>query len=140
MPSKLFLREQSDLSSASFLIMGTYSADDEAAFSLTLDAESGKTLALRLYHHAVRKYANSPEKIGGAFLDRLGLEWELLDSTGATASFRMPGSGVVYLVLLSRNGLEILPQPDWAEEDRQKEPMAIYDAYGYPDIAVDGVG
>ena len=63
-----------------------------------------------------------------------------LDSTGATASFRMPGSGVVYLVLLSRNGLEILPQPDWAEEDRQKAPMAIYDAYGYPDIAVDGVG
>lgn len=125
--SCLYLRDPRDLAGARFLQVQSYqtgpvSYDSSINFSVILDSETGRALGMRLF--GIRKGARDPETLGQAFLKRLGLTGELMDSDGVYGGYcylRVPDSGTVYRVVLEQTSLEILPQPDWTAE----EPGAV---------------
>lgn len=114
--SRLYLRNQSDLSSASFLNINAYNVDSGAYFWLVLDGETGKLLSLELNGWAMGKFseANSLE-IGRLFLDGLGLTYtEKIYEKGIISVFSLPEIQAQYFVqTFFYDGLSITPQVDW---------------------------
>lgn len=133
--SRIYLRDQRDLSSAGFLELCSYHKEQGEYLALYLDRETGRTAALQLESRLPRKLGMDPEEAGRAFLSRLGAACELAaageayDAPYDSALFRLTESRVLYEVQVLNQILEIRPQPDWAA--LEPEDGAIYDiAYG----------
>lgn len=114
---KLCLRDQADLSSASFISLGGYGKGREY-HSLVLDGETGQLLSLEMESYSVMKSDLDLVKLGGAFLDRLGVEYELVSTDSSfSACFRLSDPRILYWVIWSRTHLSICPEIDWEALD-----------------------
>lgn len=115
---KLYLRNQADLSSASFLNIGGYKKLSGEYRSIVLDGESGQLLSLEVSSDWILKADLNLAEIGAAFLDRLGLEYQLIVHDKLfSAGFRLAGVPVIYWVTWLRGTLSIQPQLDWEALD-----------------------
>ena len=110
--SKVYLRDQSDLSSAGFVNLSGYDQSPREYPSLVLDDETGLLVKLEIIW--TRKDSLDPAAMGEAFLDRLGLEYQLTGcSNSSAACFRLLKVPVLYWVTADRYTLRIEPQLDW---------------------------
>lgn len=115
---KLYLRNQTDLSSASFLNLGGYKKPSGEYHSIVLDGESGQLLSLEVSSDWILKADMNLAEIGAAFLDRLGLESQLVvHDSSFSAGFRLKDVPVMYWVTWLRGTLSIQPQLDWEALD-----------------------
>lgn len=120
--SYLSLRDPRDLASARFVRV----YNRQIPLFLLLDGETGRALRVRIYDW---RCPLDPAEAGAAFLERLGLEGELVSRGGSFADFRVPGSGAKYAVLLYNSQTEILPQLEQAaEEGTPHQAAQMYDA------------
>ena len=112
--SKLYLRDQTDLSGASFVRLDGYDRDSGEYHSLVLDAETELLVELELDSVWILKAPlPDPAALGAAFLDRLGLEYQAVSHDPLLACFRLQGAPVVYYVSISHTTLRIAPWLDW---------------------------
>lgn len=136
--SKLYLRDQTDLSSAGFVMLDGYDRESGEYRSLVLDAETGLLVELGLNSVWILKTSPNAAKAGAAFLDRLGVEYQLVDSSSHWACFRLQGAPVLYYATVGRSTLHIGPWLDWEALDRSEAWDA---ALGIPtDAAVSSSG
>lgn len=117
MISRVYLRDQRDLSGAGFLVLECSDDPMGISYQMTLDQETGHALKLTADIPDVQKYSRDPEKVGSTFLDRLGLERETLEKGYNASVFRMDGGAVLYYVVVSKSWLQIVPSVDWEEVD-----------------------
>ena len=138
--NRVYLRDQSDLSSAAFLEMNAYSQKRSNGLWIYLDGESGRLLALETYSEGFAKNPLDVEAAGRAFLDGLGVEYELLsaaeDAKSGEALFRLPDSKALYIIQQRWNTVQIQPEADWELLDtliQEGETVgaSVYDALGY---------
>ena len=126
--SVLFLRDQKDLSSAAFATLSVYNKETEESLSLYLDGESGQILSLEMRSELLWEYRASSKALGGAFFDRLGLDYELLEPCeDVVAAFRLTDTNVLYLVQQLGDTLFFTLDMDWQAVDDD-----IRVAMGYP--------
>lgn len=136
--SKLYLRDQTDLSSAGFVNLGGYDRTSGEYRSLVLDAETGLLVDLELDFVRILKDPPDAAEAGAAFLDRLGAAYQLVDSNSLWACFRLQGAPVLYYAAVGRSNLRIGPWLDWEALDRSEAWDA---ALGFPtDAAVSSSG
>lgn len=111
--SKVYLRDQTDLSSAGFVDLGGYDKTSGEYRSLVLDAESGLLVDLEL--DAIWIWRDPPvaAEVGTAFLDRLGVEYQLVKDAPLWACFRLQEAPVLYYVTIGHTTLHIGPWLDW---------------------------
>lgn len=116
---KLYLRDQMDLSSAGFVNIGGYDKVSGEYRSLVLDAETGFLVELELDSVWLRKAPPDAAEAGAAFLDRLGVEYRLVEQSRSSpwACFRLSGAPVLYYVTIGRTTLHIGPWLDWEALD-----------------------
>ena len=134
--SKLYLRDQADLSSAGFVNLGGYDKASGEYRSLVLDAETGLLVDLELDCAWILKEPLDAAEAGAAFLDRLGVAYQLVDNSPLWACFRLQEAPVLYYVTVGRTTLRIGPWLDWEALDRSGAWDA---ALGFPtDAAVSG--
>lgn len=136
--SKLYLRDQTDLSSAGFVNLGGYDKASGEYRSLVLDAETGLLVDLELDSVWFLKDPPDAAEAGAAFLDRLGVSYSLVQENRGSlwACFRLQGAPVLYYATTSRTTLRIGPWLDWEALDLSQAPDA---ALGFPtDAAVSG--
>lgn len=134
--SKLYLRDQTDLSSAGFVNLGGYDKASGEYRSLVLDAETGLLVDLELDCAWILTEPLDAAEAGAAFLDRLGAAYQLVDSNSLWACFRLQGAPVLYYAAVGRTTLRIGPWLDWEALDLSQSQGA---AAGFPtDAAVSG--
>ena len=75
--SKLYLRDQTDLSAAGFVELSGYDKASGEYRSLVLDAETGLLVSLEVDSAWIRKEPLAASEVGAAFLDRLSVEYEV---------------------------------------------------------------
>lgn len=123
------LRDQTDLSSTQFLFAFARDTVGGCTLSMQLDLEAGRAVSLRLYSPALPRYLSSAQDLGQAFLDRLGLTYELLEETDGDMIFRLPEQlYLCYNVYLSWDTLTIHPGVGWAAmEDAASSESNIFD-------------
>ena len=132
--SKLYLRDQADLSSAGFVNLGGYDKASGEYRSLVLDAETGLLVDLELDCAWILKEPLDAAEAGAAFLDRLGAAYQLVDSNSLCACFRLQGAPVLYYTTIGRTTLHIGPWLDW-EAPELSQGAAV----GFPtDAAISG--
>lgn len=132
--SKLYLRDQTDLSSAGFVNLGGYDKASGEYRSLVLDAETGLLVDLELDCAWILKDPPDAAEAGAAFLDRLGVEYQLVDSSALWACFRLQGAPVLYYAAIDHSILRIGPWLDWESPE-----LSQGDALGFPtDAAISG--
>lgn len=129
---RYYLRDQTDLSSASFSVTGTYDKQTGISFAATLDGESGQIIGLQAAGADVIRYNSSPLEMGKALLDRLGLSYETIDAAASeefygSECFRLPESKSLFYVHQYEHGFFLGFQVDWELAD-----SAAAEAYGYP--------
>lgn len=139
--NRVYLRDQSDLSSAAFLEMNAYSQKRSAGLWAYLDGESGRILALETYSEYFEKHSLDVEASGRAFLDGLGVEYEPLAAAKADAKFgealfRLPDSKALYLIQQQWGTVQIRPEADWELlntliQEGETVGASVYDALGY---------
>ncbi|WP_297871758.1 hypothetical protein [uncultured Oscillibacter sp.] len=122
--SRMFLRDQSDLSSASFVEMSTYVQKTADYLQLCLDGESGRILSLEVYSILLAKNLTDAETVGQTFLDGLGCACEFWESYGGEAVFRVLGTSVLYMFRQFGENLGIYPYVDlnayYTDADRRE--------------------
>ena len=122
--SRMFLRDQSDLSSASFVEISTYAQKTADYLRLCLDGESGRILSLEVYSILLAKNLTDAETVGQTFLDGLGCACEFWESYGGEAVFRVPGTSVLYMFRQFGENLGIYPYVDldayYTDADRRE--------------------
>ncbi|MDE6456727.1 MAG: hypothetical protein K2L38_12715 [Dysosmobacter sp.] len=135
--SLLYLRDQTDLSSAAFAELSAYDKPSSQHLYLCLDGQSGKILSLTLEKvgESLLEFSSPAEASGKAFFDRLGLKYELLRSFENTlwesyAVFRLTDSETLYHVGQIGTSLRITPEVDWEKVDD-----GIRAAMGYPPVS-----
>lgn len=132
--SKLYLRDQADLSSAGFVNLGGYDKASGEYRSLVLDAETGLLVDLELDCAWILKEPLDAAEAGAAFLDRLGVAYQLVDNSPLWACFRLQGTPVLYYATIGRTTLRIGPWLDWEAPELSQGA-----ALGFPtDAAVSG--
>lgn len=110
--NRVYLRDQSDLSSAAFLEMNAYSQKRSAGLWAYLDGESGQILSLDVYSMLLAKGPTDAETVGWMFLDGLGCGCEFWESYGGEAVFRVPDTSILYMVRHFGENLRIIPYVD----------------------------
>lgn len=139
--SKLYLRDQTDLSSAGFVNLGGYDKESGEYRSLVLDAETGLLVDLELDCAWILKEPLDAAEAGAAFLDRLGVAYQLTDhedhdGSAYWACFRLQGAPVLYYATIGRSTLRIGPWLDWESPELFQDRG---DALGFPtDAAISG--
>lgn len=115
--TRCYLRDQTDLSSASFIEATTYDKERRITLSAVLDGESGQLL--RLVFHSVDGFpcTVSPQELGEAILDRLGLAYTLGESFDASAYFRLPDCESLFWIMSDWNELDFNFTLDWDAVD-----------------------
>lgn len=137
--SKLYLRDQTDLSSAGFVNLGGYDKSSGEYRSLVLDAETGLLVDLELDCAWLLKEPLDAAEAGAAFLDRLGVAYQLTDhedhdGISYWACFRLQGAPVLYYATAGRTTLRIGPWLDWEAPELSQGAAA-----GFPtDAAISG--
>lgn len=132
--SKLYLRDQTDLSSAGFVNLGGYDKASGEYRSLVLDAETGLLVDLELDCAWILKEPLDAAEAGAAFLDRLGAAYQLVDNSPLWACFRLQGAPVLYYATIGRTTLRIGPWLDWESPELSQGA-----ALGFPtDAAISG--
>lgn len=128
---KLYLRDQRDLSSAAFVNLGGYSKASGEYRSLVLDAETGLLVDLELDSPWIWKEPPDAAEAGAAFLDRLGVEYQLVERNRSSlwACFRLSGAPVLYYVTISRTTLHMGPWLDWEALELSQDQSAVL---GFP--------
>ena len=128
--SKLYLRDQTDLSSAGFVELSGYDKASGEYRSLVLDAETGLLVSLEVDSAWIRTEPLAASEVGAAFLDRLSVEYEIYQTDQCDwACFRLSEAPVLYYATIGRTTLHIGPWLDWEALDRSE---ALDDALGYP--------
>lgn len=128
--SRIYLRNQADLSSAKFLNISSYDKKTGEYFAIYMDGETDQIVALNLVsRHLLWEQPPDLGAVGAAFLDRLGLSYETEPGSWDAALFRLRDSQVLYAAFLAGEELRIVPQVDWASVDG--ESGAAYDAAAY---------
>ena len=124
--SRYYLRDQTDLSSASFIEATTYDKARRITLSAVLDGESGQIL--RLVFHSVDGVScdASALELGKAILDRLGLDYVPEQDFDTSAYFRLPDCGSLFWVVREWNELDFSFTLDWSAVD---EEIAV--SYGH---------
>lgn len=134
--SKLYLRDQTDLSSAGFVNLGGYDKSSGEYRSLVLDAETGLLVELELVCTRILEEPLDAAEVGAAFLDRLGAEYQLVENNRSSlrAKFRLSGAPVLYYAAIDHSILQIGPWLDWESPE-----LSQGDALGFPtDAAISG--
>ena len=116
--SRYYLRDQTDLSSASFITASTHDKDRRSALSATLDGESGQLLGLVFRHNDGVSAAASAQELGEAILNRLGLDYEPQESNDI-AYFRLPDCKSLFWIARNWNELDFNFTVDWAAVDTE---------------------
>lgn len=130
--TRFYLRDQTDLSSASFTEAFTSAERERLSLSVTLDGESGQLLSLMFVDKKTIWYTLSPQKLGETLLDRMGLKYELADSLFAEkiygwATFRLAECKSWFMVSQLENNLSFRFHLDWEAVDAETA-----ESYGYP--------
>lgn len=134
--SRCYLRDQTDLSSASFTMAQTYDKFLESVLSVTLDGADGQILSLYFSSVDTMEPGRSPRELGEALLDRLGLSYELAqdgsqeDGAYGFATFRLPECKSWFTVNQLRRELDFSFTLDWSAVEAETAEM-----YGYPSSA-----
>ena len=115
--SRYCLRDQTDLSGASFTMASTHEQKGRVSLSATLDGESGQLLALAFRHiDGVSAFASARE-LGEAILDRLGLEYTPEEDYGSIAYFRLPDCKSLFWITKDWDELDFNFTLDWKAMD-----------------------
>ncbi|MCI9649687.1 hypothetical protein [Oscillibacter sp.] len=114
---KVYLRDQTDLSSAGFVELSGYDKESGEYRSLVLDAETGLVARLEMDSVWILKEPPDAGEAGAALLDRLGLEYQPVENSPPWASFRLQGAPVLYYVTIDHTTLRIGPWIDWEALD-----------------------
>lgn len=111
---RVYLRDQTDLSSTGFLELNAFSRLTGEHLDLCLDAETGRLVALEMDMRSTSKFDLDPAVLGEALLDRLGLAYTRIPNDFASAAgFRLSDSRTLYWVLRNWSTLRFAPQVDW---------------------------
>lgn len=124
---RYYLRDQMDLSSASFIEATTYDKSRHITLSAVLDGESGQILRLVFRSVDGVPCDASPQELGEAILDRLGLVYTPEESFSASAYFRLPDCGSLFWIMLDWNELDFNFTLDWDAVDSETAEI-----YGHP--------
>lgn len=112
--SRLYLRDQTDLSSAGFLLVESRN-QKEYALSMALDLETGQALTFRLAGPRVFMEDLSPQEMGRRFLDRLGLESSPLGTSDPYGyAFHLPDCRSVLTATVFQRLLKFGLEMDWS--------------------------
>lgn len=112
--SRLYLRDQSDLSSAGFWLVENRD-QKEYALSMALDMETGRALTFRLAGPRVFMEDLTPQEMGRRFLDRLGLESQPQGVSGLYSyDFRLPDCRSVLTTTVSHRLMKFDLEVDWS--------------------------
>lgn len=115
--SRYYLRDQTDLSSASFIMASVRGSKGRLHLSATLDGESGQLLSL-VFHHIDGVYsAASAQELGEAILDRLDLNYTLAENYDASAYFRLTDCKSLFWIVKDWNELSFNFVLDWEAMD-----------------------
>ena len=130
--SRYYLRDQTDLSSASFSLLGTYDKSTNIAFFAKLDGESGQLAELQVTGAADVKFDRSPVETGRALLDYMGLSYEAVsisvsEEVYGESLFRLPESNGLFYVDQYDSSLAFGFQVNWELMD-----ASLSKTYGYP--------
>lgn len=126
---RYYLRDQTDLSSASFIEATTYDKARRIALSAVLDGESGQILRLAFHNVVGVPCAASALELGEAILDRLGLEYVPEQGFDSSAYFRLPDCKSLFWIVKEWNELDFNFTLDWSAMDEEiavsygREPM-----------------
>lgn len=129
--NRVYVRNRSDLSSASFLEMNVCSESEGTLFWLFLDGETGQALALHLYGIPMKKYPARALEIGKAFMEGWDVKYTELKELGEsalTAMFFLPESQAQYVVDIYAEELYINPGVDWALLEKMARENELSDA------------
>ena len=129
---RYYLRDQTDLSSASFSFFNGYDRHTNAYLSAQLDGVSGQLVGLHVSSLPESfAYRLSARETGEKLLDHLGLSYEpeeTVDGEGleGAASFRLPEWNGQFLLSQNALHLDFNFLVDWSAVDQD-----IAEAYGY---------
>lgn len=126
--SRYYLRDQTDLSSASFVMASTYDKSRHAFLSATMDGESGQLVSLAFRCIDGVSCDASALELGEAILDRLGLEYVPEQDFDASAYFRLPDCKSLFWVVKEWNELDFSFTLDWSAVDSETAEI-----YGHSD-------
>ena len=115
--SRYYLRDQTDLSSASFTMASTYDKSRRASLSATVDGESGQLVSLAFYCAGGIPCDASALELGEAILDRLGLEYVPEQDFDTSACFRLPDCKSLLWIVREWNELDFNFTLDWEAVD-----------------------
>ena len=124
--TRYYLRDQADLSSASFTMAFSHDIKERVHLSATLDGESGQLLALVFHHIDGVLIDDSPQELGEAILDQLGLNYTLGEVYGSSAYFRLPECKSQFWIVRDAQELAFNFTLDWSAVD---EDIAV--GYGH---------
>lgn len=126
--SRYYLRDQADLSSASFVMASAYDKTRRVSLYATMDGESGRLV--RLSFHCVDGIPcnASALELGEAVLDRLELEHVPEQEFDTSAFFRLPDCRSLFWIVKEWNELNFNFTLDWSAVD--SETAEIYGRTG----------
>ena len=107
---RLYLQQA--MAGGEFLVVDAASSDGYTHFQMILDGEDGTLLRLDMTNTNTELYQNtlSPQWFLQVFLDRLGLDHQLLYATDQTAEAAVTEvEGLLYRAQISGNFLSVLP-------------------------------
>lgn len=115
--SRYYLRDQTDLSSASFVMASTYDKRRGASLSATIDGESGQLVSLAFHCVDGVPCDASALELGEAILDRLGLDSVPEQEFDTSACFRLPDCKSLFWIVTEWNELDFNFILDWSAVD-----------------------
>lgn len=115
--SRYYLRDQTDLSSASFVTAYTLDKKRGASLSATMDGESGLLVNLVFRSMDGVPCGASARELGEAILDRLGLEYVPEQEFDTSAFFRLPDCKSLFWIVREWNELDFSFTLDWETVD-----------------------
>ena len=120
--SRHYLRDQTDLSSASFITASTHDKNQEAYLSATVDGESGQIVGLTFNNVNIEGIPCSVSslELGKAILDRLGLDYTIPEKeAGDAVYFRLTDCKSLFWVVRYWTELDFNFTVDWAAVDEE---------------------
>lgn len=115
--SRYYLRDQTDLSSASFITACTYDKKRGTSLCATMDGESGLLVNLVFRSMDGVPCGASARELGEAILDRLGLDSVPEQEFDTSAYFRLPDCKSLFWIVKEWNELDFSFTLDWESVD-----------------------
>lgn len=121
--SRYYLRDQTDLSSASFVVASTYDISRRIFLSATMDAESGRLVSLVLHCIDGISCDASALELGKAVLDQLELDYVPEQEFDTSAYFRLPDCKSLFWAAKEWDELIFNFTLDWSAVDSETIEM-----------------